>query len=266
MVVSLTSHVIIALIFALFVLAILIGNAIYLNTIRTELKSGTSTSNLSLTGAEFFLAVDIILAVLLFIYAIYLLYWMFVGEKEEKIIKRFISPEKGAFSSIWGPTGTEVKNEYDPNTNINKQTISEVSTVIDPVTRQAVPNPDGTTTRKSTPKSVEFSAGPSAYIPSTYIPPTPTIFGPPGQKKSQVVETVTPTFGLPVQSSLPRPNVPPIGQQKVQSPYGPIPAPVLQSALQSALQQDASPTKTTSSTDRSGKTTTTTEYSYNPFL
>lgn len=84
--VTIAGDSIIGIVGSIIAIVVFIGNAVYLNGVRQELQSGTSNSNLSRSGAEFFFFMDIILAIVFGIYLIYNIYRIFTTEEQRSFI------------------------------------------------------------------------------------------------------------------------------------------------------------------------------------
>jgi len=100
--VSISGDSIIGIIASVIALVILIGNAVYLNSVVQELQSSTSTSNLSRTGAEFFFWVDIILAIGLGIYLIYNIWRVFTSQEQRAAVTTYVTTSKAGAIPVVG--------------------------------------------------------------------------------------------------------------------------------------------------------------------
>lgn len=102
--VSISTDSAIGIIASLIVLGFLIANGIYLYNVIQALKVGTVNSNLSKTSAEALLAIDIILAIIVFIYLIYKIWRLVQSGREEEIVYEMKTMERPKAVAV-GPPG-----------------------------------------------------------------------------------------------------------------------------------------------------------------
>lgn len=91
--VSVSSTSILGIIVSVFVLVILIANAVYLNGVRSALSNPNTANqiNLSKTGADIFFWIDIILAVLIAAYLIYCIWVIFASTSTATYVKQVVT-------------------------------------------------------------------------------------------------------------------------------------------------------------------------------
>lgn len=189
--VSVAADSIIGIVGSIIAVAILIGNAIFINNIRQELEAGNIDSNIvSLSAANFFFFTDIILAIVFGIYLIYNIYRVFTNEERRTVVTERVRSFLPGARAASAP-GTVTEYHTKPETVVH----GSPTAYVDPATGQRVITKP-TTEIHTVPEATAVAR--QSYVPA-YVP---------GPVQQQIVAPTYPTETRHVMGSRVS-NVPP---------------------------------------------------------